>query len=397
LCPIVDSSPNLNFPAVLGSGGRGLSTVTGHSVYFGRSKADVRQQRGRLMLGITISDLFYRRRQFLIAILGAALVFAMTLLMSGLAAGFGVEITQTVKGFHADSWVVKTGSSGRIVSLAPFPEGVAGPVAGVPGVVRATPVVVVPQTAQVHGALEQVNLIGSPAGSAPGRQRLTSGRLVAAPGEAVVDSRLGVGVGSRVRVADRPFAVVGVTSDRTLLGGIPNMYVGLRDAQVSAFEGARIISAVVVTGVPTALPPDLHALTNGQIEEASRQQMATAISSINNSKLFMWLIAAVIVASLVYVTALERTRDFAVLKALGASSGKLFMGLALQAMLVALIAAAFAVVLAQFMTGVFKQPIDFPLSAYVVLPLSAIIVGLLSSLIALRRAVAADPAKAFAG
>jgi putative ABC transport system permease protein len=111
----------------------------------------------------------------------------------------------------------------------------------------------------------------------------------------------------------------------------------------------------------------------------------------------MWIIAAVIVASLVYVTALERTRDFAVLKALGASSGSLYVGLAFQAVLVALIAAAIATVLAQFMVGVFSQPVDFPVSAYIELPLSAVAVGLLSSLIALRRAVAADPAKAFAG
>ncbi len=134
-----------------------------------------------------------------------------------------------------------------------------------------------------------------------------------------------------------------------------------------------------------------------QVETASLDQMATAVSSINNSKLFMWVVAAVIVASLVYVTALERTRDFAVLKALGASSGRSTLGLAFQAVLVALIAAAVAAVLAQFMGGVFSQPVDFPGSAYVELPVSAVVVGLLASLIALRRAVAADPAKAFAG
>ena len=52
------------------------------------------------MFSITLSDLLYRRRQFLIAILGAALVFAMTLLLAGLTAGFGVEINQTVGGFR---------------------------------------------------------------------------------------------------------------------------------------------------------------------------------------------------------------------------------------------------------------------------------------------------------
>ena len=45
----------------------------------------------------------------------------------------------------------------------------------------------------------------------------------------------------------------------------------------------------------------------------------------------------------------------------------------------ALIAAVVAVVLAQFMVGVFSRPIDFPASAYVELPVSAVVVGLLAS------------------
>jgi putative ABC transport system permease protein len=349
------------------------------------------------MFGITFSDLLYRRRQFVIATLGAALVFAMTLLMAGLASGFSVEINDTVAGFHADAWVVKAGSSGRIASLTPMPESAVARVIRTPGVVSATPVVVVPQTADVSGKLQQVNVIGSPTGSAPGRQTLTTGSPVSGPGQAVADARLNVAVGSRVSVGGHPFTVVGLTSDRTLLGGIPNLYVGLRDAQVAAFQGARIISAVVVTGRLAVVPAGLAVFTNQEVNQASQDQMATAISSINNSKIFMWAIAAVIVASLVYVTALERTRDFAILKALGASSSALFVGLALQAVLVALVAAAIAAVLAQFMTGVFSQPVDFPTSAYIILPLSALVVGLLASLIALRRAVAADPAKAFAG
>ena len=349
------------------------------------------------VIGITISDLLYRRRQFLIATLGAGLVFAMTILLAGLTNGFGVEIDQTVSGFHADAWVVKSGSSGRVASLTPFAESATVGVAASPGVTTATPVVVIPQTADVSGKLQQVNLVGAPVGSAPVRQPLTSGSQVTGPGQAVVDQRLGVPLGAAVSIGGRAFRVVGLTSDRTLLGGIPNMYVPVRDAQAAAFQGARLISAVVVTGTPTALPSGLTTFSNQQIEQASLDQMATAVSSINNSKLFMWVIAAVIVASLVYVTALERTRDFAVLKALGASSGKLYVGLAFQAVLVALIAALIAVVLAQFMTGVFSQPIDFPTSAYIALPVSAIVVGMLASLIALRRAVGADPAKAFAG
>ena len=109
------------------------------------------------------------------------------------------------------------------------------------------------------------------------------------------------------------------------------------------------------------------------------------------------MIAAIIVAALVYVTALERTRDFAVLKALGSSTKLLFAGLAAQAVAVALAAAVIAAVLSNFMTGIFAQPVDIPGSAFIVLPLSALAVGLLASLAALRRAASVDPAAAFAG
>jgi putative ABC transport system permease protein len=99
----------------------------------------------------------------------------------------------------------------------------------------------------------------------------------------------------------------------------------------------------------------------------------------------------------VYVTALERTRDFAVLKAVGASTRLLFAGLAAQAILVALAAAIIAAILANFMTGIFAQPVDIPSSAFFILPLSALIVGLIASLAALRRAASVDPSAAFAG
>ncbi|HEY5252641.1 MAG TPA: FtsX-like permease family protein, partial [Acidimicrobiales bacterium] len=103
------------------------------------------------------------------------------------------------------------------------------------------------------------------------------------------------------------------------------------------------------------------------------------------------------VAALIYVTALERTRDFAVLKALGSSSRLLFAGLATQAILVSLAAAAVGAAISTFMTGLFAQPVDIPGNAYIILPISALIVGLVASLAALRRAVSVDPAVAFAG
>jgi len=348
------------------------------------------------MLTITLQDLRYRARQFLIAVVGAGLVFAMSLLLSGMVAGFGYEINQTVQAVGADTWVAASGAAGRVAALPAMAASAVAAVAREPGVVRADPILVVPWVASLHGAMRSVVVIGYRLGGL-GSVAVTTGHPVRHSGQVVVDVRSGLSVGDQVTMSGRAFTVVGTVHDRTLLAGTPDAYVSLPDAQAVAFGGHPLISAVVTKGVPSAVPAGMHAFSPSQIEAASLDQMSAAASSIDNSRLFMWFIAAVIVAALVYVTALDRTRDFAVLKALGSSSGLLFAGLAGQAVVVALFAAAMASIIANFMTGLFAQPVDIPASAFVVLPVSAVIVGLLASLAALRRAVAVDPAVAFAG
>jgi putative ABC transport system permease protein len=348
------------------------------------------------MVMITLEDLRFRSRQFLIAVAGAGLVFAMTLLLTGLAAGFHVEINQTVQGMGAQSWVLAAGSSGRIAALSTIPASAVSDVAGERGVTQADPLIVVPQAAQVGTDLRSVNIVGSRPGGL-GSSAATTGRRATGSGEAVVDQRMHLGLGQHFSVSGRSFTVVGTVADRTLLGGVPNAYVPLGDAQQAVYGGRPLIGAVLTKGIPRALPPGLATYTNSQIEAASLTQMDSGVSSINSSRFFMWVIAAVILAALVYVTSLERTRDFAVLKSLGCSSWLLFVGLATQAVLVAFVAAAVGAVIANFMTGLFAQPVDIPGSAFITLPVSALAVGLVASLAALRRAVSSDPALAFAG
>ena len=350
------------------------------------------------MLTITLHDLRFRARQFVIAVVGAGLVFAMTLLLSGMAAGFSVEINQTVQAMGAQSWVLAAGSVGSGRGAVPHP-GVGRLSSGARP--RCAPGR--PRDRRPPGRRDQ-----RPPGTECEPHRLPPRWTRGAGqrnhraerggnGQAVVDARMKLGVGQIFEVSGHGFRVVGVVADRTLLGGVPNAYVTLADAQAVVFGGRALIGGVLTTGVPTTVPAGYGVYTNAQVEQASLAQLASAVSSINNSKFFMWVIAAIIVAALVYVTALERTRDFAVLKALGSSTRLLFVGLAAQAVAVALAAAVIAAILSNFMTGIFAQPVDIPGNAFIVLPLSALVVGLLASLAALRRAASVDPAAAFAG
>src|ERR1700729_3255048 len=111
------------------------------------------------MLPITLQGLRFRARQFLIAVGGAGLLFAMGLLLTGLASGFSVEINQTVQGLSASSWVLRTGASGLISDLPPIPASSVAAVAAEPGVTRAAPITVVPQSALINGGQKSISMI----------------------------------------------------------------------------------------------------------------------------------------------------------------------------------------------------------------------------------------------
>lgn len=348
------------------------------------------------MLTVTIADMRYRYRQFLIAVVGAGVVLAMAILLSGLAAGFGAEIHDTVGGVHADRWVLSDKADGRLTALATFPQSVVATVGHEHGVRQASGLVLVPnEVAQIGAKQTPVNIMGiQPHGL--GAPTVATGSRLAGPRDVVVDSRMGVGVGQVVALGSTRLHVVGVTKDRSLDGGIPVAYVALHTAQRIAFGGRPLVTAVVTTGVPHHAPAGLEVLANQPVEQQTVQTLASAIGSIKNSRTMMWVVATIIVAALIYVSALQRTRDFAVLKALGSSSATLFGSLCLQAVFVTLLAAGFAAVACNAMRGVFDQPVVIPTSAFLTLPLVAVVVGLLSSLVALRSATGADPVKAFA-
>ncbi len=347
------------------------------------------------MLTITLADLRFRSRQFLIAVVGAGVVFALAVLMSGMANGFHTEITQTVTSTRADTWIVPTGASGPFTSVHAIPEARVQQVAALPGVRSASGMVISLQTVTRAGKGQlRVMMLGSVPGG-PAQIQPASGTAVRTETDAVVDERLRLGIGDHFTLAGTTFTVTGLVSGHTMLGGTPDIYVGLAAAQKVLFSGQHVVTSMSVQGHPTGLPADLQAMSIPAVEKDSLGPMADSVSSVENTRYLMWAVAVIIVAALVYVSTLQRQRDFAVLKAVGASGRDLFLSVALQAVLVTLGAAALAASTAWLFKPLYLVPLVVPTSAYLSLPIIAVVVGVLSSLIALRRAITVDPALAF--
>ena len=349
------------------------------------------------MLAVTFADLWFRARQFLIAVIGVGLVLALALALSGLADGFHAEAASSIDSVGASSWVLSRAAQGRVTAFAAFPASDVAAVANEPEVRRASGVLFAPgQVVLLAGstAPQTVNLVGVQPGGL-GDPEVTAGHGLSGPGQAVVDSKLGAQVGSTFLLGGHRYRVVGTVDGRTMTGGIPLVYMPLATVQHGVTGGKPLITAVATSGTPKHVPPGLVVLSSSTVVSDTVGQLRTAVASIDNTRWLMWLVAAAIVASMLYVAALERKRDFAVLKALGSSSRTLFLSLVLEAVVVTLLAAVLAEILASLMTPLFSQPVDITPDARLVLPLIAVAVGVIASISALRRVTGADPATAF--
>jgi putative ABC transport system permease protein len=349
----------------------------------------------RYVSNIILRNMQFRARQLLITIVGTALVFAMALLVTGLKQAFKTEADRAVDSIGGDAWVMRAGTEGPSTGLNFMPAGSWDQIAAVPGVRKADPVLLLPKTIRKGSDTKQLEVVGHRRHGL-GEPPPEEGRRSRARGEVVVDKKLGFGLGDTFTVGGRKFTAVGLVSDHTVSGGHPLVYVPIEDVWALLHAGT-VATAVVITGTPRSLPHGYKALSRQQVRDDALRPLRSAESAINNTRLLLWLVAAVIVGVVMYMSALERVRDFAVLKAVGATTRTLVLSLAAEAVLTCLIAAALAIGVAQLLLPIFPLPITYTLGAYAALPVIAVVVGVLASLAGVRRAVRVDPATAFAG
>jgi len=344
---------------------------------------------------VSLADLRWRIRRFLVGVVVAALLLALSLLLAGISAFFHNEVARTITATHADAWIVPNGDTGPFMSSDTITESTAATIAALPGVEQAEPVAIVRATLRAR-QVKDVNVIGvRPVQFAA--PPVVAGRPPAGPGEITVNRSLGVAIGARVQLDNRTFRVVGLTSRLSYRANTPTCYLVLSDVQALAYGGQRLASAIAVIGVPRSLPPDLSLLSNAQVRSDMLEPIRNPIKLIQNVELLLWIVAAMVIASIIYLSALDRTRDFAVLKATGASTSSLFAGLMAQALILATVAYLVAVVLAAVLASKMPMPSEIPASAYVLLLAVAAGVVVVASLSGLRRSARTDPAAAFAG
>src|SRR3954447_2007489 len=347
------------------------------------------------MLVAAMRNLQWRRRRVAITVIGTALVFAMGLLMSGLSNAFTVEVSRTLHQTGGDRWIAPTGAVGPFSAGVRIPLDQLAAAGGIQGVERADPLLFSRSVAVNGSESVDVDIFGVVADGlgAPGP---STGPAPRASGEAMTAAKL-ASVGDEITVGGRPFSVVGTVEKASLLAGSPSVFMLLKDAQDVVTSGADMASMIVTRGVPESLPDGLTSFDFGQATSDLSRPLENATSSIEFIRLLLWLVAALIVASVVYLSALERSRDFAVFKAAGVSTGAIAGGVMLQAVVIAVAASIVGGIVAVLLAPRFPMEVAISTSALLFMPLLAVIVGVLASLVGVRRIVRIDPSTSFGG
>jgi putative ABC transport system permease protein len=348
------------------------------------------------MLFAALRDMQWRRRRFVVAIASTGLVFAMTLVLTGLANGFRVEAERTVDSMGVDAFVVKSGAPGPFMGSTPFAASDVALLAGAPGVVAAAPLASAPSTVRNGTAMRNATAFGAPE-RGPGMPTVTQGRAPSVPDEVAVSSTLGRQVGDVLQVGAQTLRIVGIVPDSTALAKTPNIFLTTEGLQRVAYNGQPMVTSIGIVGTPREVPSGYETLDRAAAVGDLMLPLKVAVDAITIVAILLWIVAALIVGSVVYLSALERLRDFAVFKAIGAPTRSILAGLALQAVVVALLAAALGVALSRLLEPLFPMTVVVPTRAYLALPVIASVIALLASVAGLRRAVTVDPALAFGG
>lgn len=225
---------------------------------------------------------------------------------------------------------------------------------------------------------------------------------------------LGIGLGDTVGIGGKDLEVVGFVADE-FYSHLPVAWLTDADALAVAHQPSATVGTEIMVqfadGTDSAQMDEIATNLDGRVDtmtQTTREsfQAIPSYSSENGSLMlmqaFLYGISALVVISFITVWTVQRTRDVAVLRALGASRGYLVRDSLVQATLVVGLGMIIGALMGGLMgwlvaTQVTAVPFLFSLAAVAIPALGVLLLGIVGSLLAVRRVAKVDPMIALGG
>jgi putative ABC transport system permease protein len=396
------------------------------------------------MINLAGRDILHGWGKFVFTGVGLGLLIGVTLTMAGVYRGMVDDARVLIENAGADLWVVQQDTLGPYAEPSSVHDDVAKDLLGIPGIRETGNVTYLTMQIRYNGKEIRVMLVGFEAGKPGEPAYLVAGRpITRSHYEALADIKTGLALGDTVTIRRHEYTVVGLTRRMVSSGGDPMIFIPLRDAQEVQFlkdndalvnERARTAAnpAFNRPGVPGLLEAIQASQTSGHFVNAvlvrtvpgseaavseqvvrwkhlqaySKDQMdeilVARLIATSSKQIFMFLVilaivSAAIVAFIIFTMTMNKVREIAVLKLIGAANNTI-SGMILQQ--------ALGLGLIGFLVGKLSATLWAPLFPKYVLLLSGdavlgfflvMLMCALASIFAIRAALRIDPATAIGG
>ncbi|HCL67245.1 MAG TPA: ABC transporter permease [Rhizobium sp.] len=377
-------------------------------------------------MNLAYRDIRHSLGRFLLTCVGLGLLLGVVLAMIGIYRGLVVDALTIARAPAVDLWVVEANTRGPFAEASRIPGDVRETVARMAGVATAGSITYQTVEAEYRGGKLRLYVIGYEPTRPGGPPEIAVGRGIGRSHyEMVADISSGLAVGDRIALGRHTFTIVGLTRHQVNSGGDPATYITLSDAQKLQFDlsppAARIqlargsggassdnVNAVVARLQPNASPDavaesvrrwkHLSAITQEAQETIlTRSLVDRARRQIGLFTSLLLIVSAVIIALIIYTMTMEKLKQIATLKLIGAPDSTIVGMIVQQALALGVIGFTIGATLILNIKDYFPRRVV--LEPDNILTLGAIVfaVCLLSSALGVRVALKVDPATALGG
>ncbi len=374
-------------------------------------------------MNLALKDIRHGLFRFVLTCFGLGLLMTVVLAMIGIYNGLVSDALAVVKAPAADVWVVEAGTKGPFAEASSIPADTRDAVARMPGLAEAGAVNYQNLEAPHAGRTLRLYVVGYESGRPGGPQAIAEGRGIGAGHfELVADRKTGLLPGETIRLGRNRFTVVGLVEGAMNSGGDPAVYVTLADAmalqteldpaaqRVQAARGAVSVKSASVAAIIARMSPgadvDLLTATVRQwkhlaaMTQAEQEELLLA-SVVDKARrqigLFLGIllsVSAVVIALIIYTMTMEKLKQIATLKLIGAPDRTIIALIVQQALILG--ASGWGIGLMLILAEKDYFPRRVVLEPFNVMVLAGIIaaVCLLSSALGVRAAMKVDPTTA---
>ena len=377
-------------------------------------------------MNLAFRDIRHSLGRFLLTCFGLSMLLGVVLSMIGIYRGMVVDALTVARSPQADIWVVESGTRGPFAEASRIPGDTREAIARLHGVTVAGALTFQSVETQFRGNNLRLYVLGYELDRIGGPNGIVAGRQIARSHyEAVADRRSGLSLGDRVKLGRNHFTVVGLTENQVSSSGDPIVYLTLRDSQKLQFElapsaarretargsgvaGTNTVNAIVAR-VSANVTPDAvaesarqwkHLAAMTQVEQENiltRSVVERARKQIGLFTAILLAVSAVIIALIIYTMTMDKLREIATLKLIGAPDRTIIGLIVQQALAMGVIGFGFGAVLINLIKDYFPRRVILQPADGLALATVVLIVCVLASALGVRLALKVDPGEALKG